>query len=139
MMPSEMSAWAVEATTSSARAKTRTHLFMSSLLSSPSGQGPSRRDRGEGLHPEVFVQFVPTRRQDGVGHHVHHPTVLHHVVTVGHRRGEPEVLLDEQNRETLRLEPPDGGPDLLDDHRRQALRRLVEQEQPGARAQNATN
>jgi len=65
--------------------------------------------------------------------------VLHHVVPVGDGRGEPEVLLDEKDREALALEAADRLADLLDDDRRQPLGRLVEQEQPRAGAQDASD
>ena len=44
--------------------------------------------------------------------------MFHDVVTVGNRGGEVEILLDEENGETLRLERADGVPDVLDDDRR---------------------
>src|SRR6267142_5356722 len=89
------------------------------------------------LYPEVVVQLGHVRFELGVRNHVHHPAVLHHVVAVGERGGEAEVLLDEENGEALSLQATQGGADLLDDDRSQSLCRLVEQQEPGAGPQDA--
>ena len=59
------------------------------------------------------------------------------VVAVRHRRGEAEILLDQQDREPFGLQAPDRGADLLDDDRGEALGRLVEKQQARAGAQDA--
>src|SRR4051794_41499583 len=51
--------------------------------------------------------------------------------------GEAEVLLDEEDRVALALEARERVPDLLNDDGRQALGRLVEEDQLGAGAQDA--
>ena len=48
-------------------------------------------------------------------------------------------MADVEDRDALGLQPPDGAPDLLDDDGREPFRRLVEEEQLGARAQDATD
>ena len=63
--------------------------------------------------------------------------MLDDVVAVGHRRSEAEVLFHQQDGEALLAKHADGIADLLHDDGRQALGRLVEQQQLGARAQDA--
>ncbi len=87
-------------------------------------------------HRDRF-ELLPVRLERGVRDHVDHPAVLDHVVAVGHRRGEAEVLFHEQDGEALLAQHADGIADLLHDDRRQALGRLVEQQQLGAGAQDA--
>src|SRR5215471_4282537 len=50
-----------------------------------------------------------------------------------------KVLFDQQDGESLLLQGTNGAADLLNDHRRKALGRFVEQQQLGAGAQNATD
>src|SRR5215472_11319640 len=50
-----------------------------------------------------------------------------------------KVLFDQQDGEPLLLEGTNGAADLLNDHRRKALGRLVEQQKLGASAQNASD
>src|SRR5688572_23896648 len=95
------------------------------------------RRRWSELYAKVFVQLVHAGPEPRVRDLVDDPAALHDVVAVGHGGREAEVLLDEQDREALRLEPGDRAPDLLDDDRRQPLGRLVEQEQARAGAQDA--
>src|SRR5437762_10940151 len=64
------------------------------------------------LNPKVFVQLFHVRVELGVGNHVDDPSVLEYVMPVGHRRCEAKILLDQQNREALVLEPRDRAPDL---------------------------
>ena len=81
------------------------------------------------------MELVHARIEGGVGDHVHHAPTLHHVVSVGHGGREAEVLLHEEDGESLRLEAPDGRPDLLDDDGSEAFRGLVEEQEAGPRAQ----
>src|SRR5262245_22388675 len=81
-------------------------------------------------YAEILVHLAHVPFELGIGNHVHHPAVLHDVVAVGHRRGEAEILLDEQDGEPLRLQPPDRVADLLHDHRREAFGRFVEHQEP---------
>ena len=76
-------------------------------------------------------------RQLGVGEGVDDPPVLHDEEAVGKRRGEAEVLFDEQNGEALALDLGDGAPDLLDDDRSEAFGGLVEHQEARAGAQDA--
>src|SRR5689334_18896199 len=68
------------------------------------------------LHAEIFVQLVHVRVELGVGDHVRHSSVLDHVVPVRHRGGEPEILLDQKDREAFGFQARDGAADLLHDH-----------------------
>src|SRR5215208_5881106 len=64
------------------------------------------------------------------------PPVLEQVVAVGERGGEAEVLLGEDDGEAALLQPRDDLAERLDDHRREPLGDLVEEEQPRARPQD---
>src|SRR5260370_24374885 len=122
MTPSEPWAWTGPAATASAATSVAI---------------PSIFIAGSFLDREILVDLVHVgvglRVDDGVDD----APMLHDVMPVGHGGREPEILLDEEDREPLRLQAPDGGADLLDDHRGQALRRLVQQQQARARAENA--
>ena len=72
-----------------------------------------------------------------VGDHVDHPAMLHHVVAVGDRRGEAEILLHQQHGEAAVLDLADGAADLLHDDRGEALGRLVQQQHFRSGAQDA--
>src|SRR6266852_711718 len=87
------------------------------------------------LYPEVPSQLAHVCLQLIVGNHVDHLAALHHVVAVGNRAGEVEVLLDQQDGEALLLEAADGGANLLHDHGRQAFGRLIQKKQARARPQ----
>src|SRR5665213_497226 len=92
-----------------------------------------------GSHAKIPVKLGGVRRELRVGNHIDNPPVLHDVMAIGNQCGETEILLDQQDREPARLEPGDRMPDLLDDHWRQSLGRLVEQQQPRAGAQDAAD
>src|SRR6478609_7174581 len=68
---------------------------------------PVDRLIGGRLHAQVLVQLAHAGVELGVRDQVHDAAVLHHVVPVRHGRGEAEVLLDQQDREPLGLEPRD--------------------------------
>src|SRR5712691_11437677 len=124
-MPSEI--WACTGATTRASATVRTRIRMMTILVAPfDGLAPAVPG---GLDPEILVQLVHVRIELPVRNHVDDASVLHHVVTVGHRGREAEVLLDQQDREALGLEAPDRGADLLDDDGREPLGGLVEQEE----------
>src|SRR5712675_1877458 len=57
-------------------------------------------------------------------------------MAVGDARGKAKILLDQEDGKPYRLEPRDGVADLLHDHRREALGRLVQKQQPRSGAQN---
>src|SRR5690349_11960384 len=65
--------------------------------------------------------------------------MLDDVVAIGKRCGEAEILFDEKDRKPLPFERADDAPDLLDDDRGEPLGRLVEQQEPGAGAQDAAD
>ena len=83
------------------------------------------------------MQLVHFCGELGIGEGVDDAAVLHDVVAVGDRRGEAEILLDQQNGEALALQLGDGAADLLDDDRREALGRLVEHQEARAGAQDS--
>src|ERR1043165_7232393 len=68
------------------------------------------------LDTEIDAQPLHARRKIAIGDHVDHAPVLHDVVAVRDGLRKLDVLLDEEDREALGLEPLDRGPDLLDDH-----------------------
>src|SRR5262249_35614508 len=92
--------------------------------------------RGEGLHTEIRLKLRQAGLKTVGGNLVHDAPSVHHVMTVRDRGGEFQILLHEQDGEALGLQPADGGPDLLDDDRRQALGGLVEEEQSSAGAED---
>src|SRR5215471_1629437 len=63
------------------------------------------RVSGGDSYSKVVVQLGHVSVELRVRNHVHNAAVLHHIVAVGHGRGEAKVLLDEQDRESLALEP----------------------------------
>jgi len=63
--------------------------------------------------------------------------MLDDVVTVRHRRGEVEILLNEKDGKALRFEPRDGASDLLNDDWSEPLGRLVEHQKSSAGAQDS--
>src|SRR5262249_42740328 len=70
---------------------------------------------------------------------LHDATVLHYIIAIRHGRGEMEILLHQHDGEALFLEGADGAADLLDDHRRETLGRLVEQQEARPGAQDAAD
>src|SRR5665213_1095309 len=89
------------------------------------------------LDTEIVVQFLDIGIQFGIGELVDDTPMFHDVVAIRNRRGEAEILFDQQNRETLLLERADRFADLLNDDRSKPLGRLVEQQEPRAGAQDA--
>src|SRR5579885_3303989 len=87
-------------------------------------------------YAEILVKLVGLGFQPFVWDHVDDPAMLDHIVAVRDGRGKPEVLFDQKDRESRPLEPADRGADLLHDHRREALGRLVEQQQARACTQD---
>src|SRR5262249_29210275 len=73
----------------------------------------------------------------GTRHHIDNLAALHDVMPVGDARSKTEILLDEEDGQALALDRAENLADLRDDHRRQALSRLVEQQKIGTRAQSA--
>src|SRR5436190_22657121 len=88
---------------------------------------------------EISVELVHVRLQLRIREAVDDLAVLDDVVAIRDRRSEAEILLDQQDGETLRLQPRDGLADLLDDDGRQSLGRLVQHQEPGAGAQDSRN
>src|SRR4051812_32439316 len=91
------------------------------------------------LNPEILLNAVHVRFQPVVRHHVDDAAMLHHVVAIGYRLREAEILLYQQQREPLLLEARQHAADLLHQHRCQALGRLIEQQQLRAGAQDAAD
>src|SRR5262249_42647094 len=88
---------------------------------------------------EVILHVAHARLELFARNHVDHLPVLDDVEAVRHRGGETEILLDQQNREAFFLHPADRVADLLDDDRREAFGRLVQQQHLGAGAQDAAD
>src|SRR5271155_3667903 len=88
-------------------------------------------------HPQRLVQPVHPPGELRIGEGVDDPAVLHEEKPVGQSRGEAEILFDEQDSETLPLELGYGAADLLNDDRRETLRRLVEHQESRAGAQDS--
>src|SRR5580700_8777207 len=133
MTPSEI--WAAAGPVASASAASA---LKNALIMWP----PFRVERMVGdarLYSEIVVQLAEAGREPRVLDHVHHPAPLHHVVAVGHRSREAEVLLDQQDREALCFQATHRRPDLLHDDRGQTLGRLVQQQEPGAGAKDAAD
>ena len=78
--------------------------------------------------PGGVALFVPD--------HVDYAPMFDDVMAIGEGCGKVEILLHQQDRETLVFQPPDHTADLLDNNRRKTLGRLVEQEKIGASAQH---
>src|SRR5262245_40972502 len=91
------------------------------------------------LNTQILVQLVEIGLEIRIGEGVNNAPMLHDVVAVRYGRCPTKVLLDQQDREALLLERLDSLADLLNDDGGQPLRRLVEQQQSGAGAQNATD
>src|SRR5258705_3481079 len=87
-------------------------------------------------YPEVIVKLVEVGLELGIGEPIDDATVLYVVIAVGDRRSEAKILLDQEYGEALLLEQANGLADLLNDDRRQTLGRLVEEQEPGPRAQD---
>src|SRR5665213_2968331 len=88
------------------------------------------------LDDKLIVQFVDISIQFSVGELVDNTSMLHDVIAIRDGRGEAEILFYQQYREALLLERPDRPADLLDDHGGEPLRRLVEQQEARAGAQD---
>src|SRR5499427_3766338 len=90
-------------------------------------------------HAQIVVKLVEIGFELGIGEPVDDATIFHHVVAIRNRRSEAKVLLDQEDGETLLREHADSLADLLDDDRGKTLGRLVEEEEPRTRAQDAPN
>src|SRR5512134_1640257 len=128
MMPSETWAWAVPASAATAAAINVRCNFMVPPV-----------EKALRSYAEIRVQLWHRRLEPGIGNHVHHAPVFHDVVAVGHRLREAEVLLHQQDGVALLLQARERAPDVLHDHRREALGGLVEQQQARASAQDAAD
>src|SRR6185437_11553760 len=73
------------------------------------------------LDAEILVQLRHFRIKLGIGNHVDDSSMLHDVMAIRDRGREAEILLDQQDRESLRLQAADRATDLLDDDGREAL------------------
>src|SRR5579864_4905071 len=124
-------ACAVPTTNAPAIASASTLRFIAFIDTPPLGK------RSLSLHPQVLVQLAHVPVELRIRNHIDDPAMLHHVMPVGDGGSEAEVLLDQQDREALLLQRADRAADLLHDDRRKTLRRLVEQQQARAGAQDA--
>src|SRR5580704_9043465 len=83
-------------------------------------------------HPQRLVQPIHPALQFRVGERIDDAAMLHDEKPIGQGRGETEILLDQQNRESLPLELSDGAANLLDNDRRQALGWFVQHQKSRA-------
>src|SRR5437588_7682891 len=74
-------------------------------------------------HAKVVVQLVGVPRNSLVADHVDDAPVLDDVMAIGQGRGKMEILLDQEDREALLLQPADQSANLPDDDRGQTLGR----------------
>jgi hypothetical protein len=81
---------------------------------------------------EVCGAHLGVGQQLGSGAAEHDPPGLHHIAAMSQPQRMMGVLLDEEHGHVLPLvDLADDAEDLLDDQRRQAERRLVEQQEAG--------
>jgi hypothetical protein len=96
------------------------------------------RSEGEGNpHRQKLLHDAPVGLQIGGGAGEADLALLQDVDAVGERHHELQVLLGQHDREARGLELGDALAQLLDDQWRQALRRLVEQQELGIAHQRA--
>src|SRR3982074_1007868 len=95
-----------------------------------------RREPAPCSDSQIVVQLFHVRVQFRIDETFDDSPVFHDEIATGDGRREAEILLDQENGEALLLEGPNGAADLLDDDRREAFGRLVEQEQARARGQD---
>src|ERR1700744_1335835 len=88
---------------------------------------------------EIGMQFVHIGLQFRVREAVDDLAVLNDVIAVRDGRGEPEILLDQKDGETLFLKARDGMADLLDDDRCETFGRFIQHQKPRAGAQDSSD
>ena len=91
---------------SAAAIASASRLRFNAFIDAPPRLWNSRRCRTSS-DAEILVQLRHVRVELGVRDHVDDPAVLHHVVPVGDGGREAEILLDQQDREALRLQLAD--------------------------------
>src|SRR5579862_9974836 len=99
------------------------------IRSSPSG-------RLRSLYAEELVQLGHFGLKCAGRETLDDPAALHHVEAVGQRCGEAEILLHHDDGVALLSQLVNGARERLDDHRREALGDLIEEQQPCPGAQN---
>jgi hypothetical protein len=72
---------------------------------------------GAASYAEILVKLFEVGVQLRIGEPVDNTAVLHNAITVGHSRGEAEILLDQKDGKAALFELLDGLADLLDDDR----------------------
>src|SRR5262249_759381 len=110
-----------------------------SLKSDPTMAGDAA-EGGRSLHGEIprahLIRLGPKPLRIG---RVHDAALGHDVQLVGNHLSELDVLFGQQNGDAGIAEQADGAGELADDEWRQALARLVEQEQLGIADEGARN
>src|SRR5258706_3530593 len=87
----------------------------------PQSQISARRRHSGRRRPsytQILVQHVHLRFKFFLPDHLDDLSVLHHVVPIGQRRGEAEILLDQHDGVATLLQLADRAPHRLHDHRR---------------------
>src|SRR5918993_60206 len=133
MVPSLICACAVPHPSAKANAARLTSGFIVIL---PTEQLAWSFRAGTPLDAEIVVQLFHVCVQFRAGQPVDDVAMFHYVVAIRNSRGETEILLNQQDGESLSLEGADGVSDLLNDHRGKALGRLVQQQEPRSGPQN---
>ena len=82
------------------------------------------------------MEFFHIGVQFCVGEPVDDTPMFHHVMAIGKRRGEAEILHDQEYSESLRLERAYCIADLLDDDRHEPFGRFVQEKKARAGAQD---
>src|SRR5213593_414253 len=80
------------------------------------------------LDAKMSEQFVFARGDLRVAERLHDRPLRQEIVAVRHRHGEPQILLDEEHRQTVVFRLEQDVAELLDEDRREAFGRLVEQD-----------
>ena len=93
----------------------------------------------ERLDAEVAALEVGIVREGARGRLGGDAAADHDELALGERGRDAEVLLDEEDREPLRLEELERLDEALDDRRREALRGLVHDEDPRVRDEGAAD
>src|SRR4051812_38637464 len=63
---------------------------------------------------QIIVKLFDVSVQFAIGERIDHAAIFHDVIAVRNRGGEAEILLDQQDGESLRFQGPDRVADLLD-------------------------
>src|SRR5215469_5076802 len=105
----------------------------------PKSSWPKSALADTGLPSNAEILFEPLHLSSDLsaGHHVDDLAAFHDVMSIRYRGGEAEILLDQKDGEASALDRLQYFGDLRDDDGCETFRRLVEQQEIGAGAQDA--